>query len=737
MAIRALIPRLSDVDLKGASLEDWQEQTISKVQDYHNQAFQERVLLTPQVCAFAKPKQETVLSWLIGVVQKVCQLNDADAEHLARKALRTQSGPTATAMDGILAVSPFARRYDDKSLWKGPTDNKKLCRLARLILNGFDSAEPIQSRTVDLSDWDGSGLLLNRLLFGDGQSRGLGVWFAWNVMMEWINHPDFIPSPGLERVFRTLLQVPVVFEAKKRGLSQDSHLLECAVKQNIKAQMQQPLNTLEWCFLMIGQHKTPMATLLSWEAPNVRKSLGQELLQIMSKFLNAYDEHSDVKAYDIATAPTAKRRRSNRGARAVTATAGGTEDTIKEDTIKVGAKRLQAMKNILSKISKTAFLRWQEHLGWVGVWKYNALQDPAAGMESLWPESQLPKERRPNELEDMAREIGHKVAEQAPGNANILTRLPLFYNERLTGLQHEQIFHKGFEIFEAETLHITDLNQKLALRPTSEDWLNIRQVVEHWDRTIKLVAEKDMAPKDLKELEDTVLNTNLMDQQILDAVQGYPKMFHLGMIPDLKAYYQNELDEEKEKFEESNDRFWEANFNRFELQLEQDWRLCRLTNTGTAALADLLEWLDLKSKIELQQQSRRKSTAFLAHFFPVLSAESWQLLPGVFAVARKQEVPTTPDVVVNDANPRKLLIAKADFNTPNARDAMKLGSLAGALATMAKQVGADKVVVVCVLATRNKEENIKTDVLDHCMHLLSWKSCWSRAQDLWDSFHKF
>ena len=75
------------------------------------------------------------------------------------------------------------------------------------------------------------------------------------------------------------------------------------------------------------------------------------------------------------------------------------------------------------------------------------------------------------------------------------------------------------------------------------------------------------------------------------------------------------------------------------------------------------------------------------------------------------------------ATARQLVIIKADFNAPNARDSMKILPLCGAMATIVRQVGAQNVVVVCYLATRAKEDNVKNDALDHYMHLNSWKSC--------------
>lgn len=714
MANRPLVPRISDDEIKmiGGQLEDWQEKARDKIQNFHSTSYQERLLLTPMLRKFAKPDPETILPWLSGLTKKVCQLSDAEAENFTKNVLATHQGPTATAADGIWKVSVYAWCYEEHSLWKGPTDNKKLCRLARSMLNGFDNAEPIQSRTLDLSDRDGNGLLLNRLLFGDGQSRGQAVLFAWTILLEWVNDPNFYPSPNATRVFRSLLQIPAVFEGRKHGLSNDAHLLECAVKQNVKAQMQQVLNTLEWCHLMTAQHTSPIKTLFSWDSPNLRKSHGQELLGIMSMFLNKYDEHADVKAYDMAT-PSSKRRRSNRG-KAIPVTVGATEEA-KEDTVKIGAKRLMAMKNILTKIGEKAYLRWQEHLGWVGVWKFNAMQDATAALDAVWPGSLLPAERRPNELEDMARQVGSKVEERAPGIDNaVLARGTLLYHEQLTPEQHYMMLHKGFEAFEAETLHLTNLNEKLALRPSTEQWLNHRTIVEHWDRTIKHVAMKDMTKEDFTELEDTILNSTVMDQQILDALSGYPTTFHMAMIADFQSFYQAEISQEKEKLVASNNRFWEAAIEKFKLQLAQDQRLIRLTKAGDVALADLLEWLELKSKVDLQLLGGQLSKVFVKHFFPFLSADSWPELAGVFAVAIARPLPIPDDGRVrNMESARNLLIIRADFNTPNARDAMKLNAFAGTMATIAKQVGANNVVLICALATRPKEENAKADVLDY------------------------
>ena len=73
---------------------------------------------------------------------------------------------------------------------------------------------------------------------------------------------------------------------------------------------------------------------------------------------------------------------------------------------------------------------------------------------------------------------------------------------------------KGFEVYEADSLHLTNLREKLNNRPDLQAWLRCRQVVEHWDRTIRQVAKQDMSEPDFLEFEAAVLKSTIMDQQI-------------------------------------------------------------------------------------------------------------------------------------------------------------------------------------------------------------------------------
>jgi hypothetical protein len=78
---------------------------------------------------------------------------------------------------GTRPVCILSWSFEDESLWRGLSDNKNI-RLARsMVTTGYRQDEPINSRTFDLSAPD--GILAGKLLFGDGQARGLAVRLAF------------------------------------------------------------------------------------------------------------------------------------------------------------------------------------------------------------------------------------------------------------------------------------------------------------------------------------------------------------------------------------------------------------------------------------------------------------------------------------------------------------------------------------------------------------------------------
>ena len=77
---------------------------------------------------------------------------------------------------------PLSWSYADESLWRGLIDSKQIIRLARsMITTGYRQDEPINCRTSDLTALD--GVLAGKLLFGDGQARGLAARLAVHFLL--------------------------------------------------------------------------------------------------------------------------------------------------------------------------------------------------------------------------------------------------------------------------------------------------------------------------------------------------------------------------------------------------------------------------------------------------------------------------------------------------------------------------------------------------------------------------
>ena len=98
-----------------------------------------------------------------------------DEAHVRAQKILEAAPPDFT---GTQPVCILSWSFEDESLWRGLSDNKKNIRLARsMVTSGYRQDEPINSRTFDLSDPD--GILAGKLLFGAGQARGLAVLLAF------------------------------------------------------------------------------------------------------------------------------------------------------------------------------------------------------------------------------------------------------------------------------------------------------------------------------------------------------------------------------------------------------------------------------------------------------------------------------------------------------------------------------------------------------------------------------
>lgn len=145
-----------------AAQTQWQADLLKKLNELHEEAFEKHTVLTRVIQELPQPKGAEAVSLLARGMQIGSGLSEEEAKMKAREVLQP-SGPN---FQGSMETCPVMWRYDNESLWRGLTDNKKLIRLMRsMVLTGFQEDEPLRSRTFDLCADD--GIVAAKLLFGD------------------------------------------------------------------------------------------------------------------------------------------------------------------------------------------------------------------------------------------------------------------------------------------------------------------------------------------------------------------------------------------------------------------------------------------------------------------------------------------------------------------------------------------------------------------------------------------
>lgn len=380
---RSLARTLSDT----SDLDPWQARAIQDLQGIRDEAHAERRPLVRVIQAMGTYDHNAALEEIAAVLVRVTGCTTEDGQQKASLALANTHTTTVHAW-----------RYDDESLWRGPSDNQKLVRIARsIICTGFHGDEPIVSRSP------GAPPRVSALLFGDGQARGLAARLAWQVLLQAIAKGDVTESqkPSFERVLESLLRIPTVFEVHGDGSDLDM-LVAQAVKQNVKAKTQLPMNTLEWANLVL---RLAGVQLPSAVIPADNSTL---LLATLQKLVAKYDGHVDITAHDME--PTAKRAR--KGRRKVGATQEADADD-QQDRLKIGFRRKQALTNLLKHCTQEGFQAMQEHLVWAGNYKYSAFSDEAFCEPSFWPGSSPHESSMPSEVEQLARDASRRTAEDS------------------------------------------------------------------------------------------------------------------------------------------------------------------------------------------------------------------------------------------------------------------------------------------------------------------------------------
>ena len=161
-----------------------------------------------------------------------------------------------------------------------------------MVTTGYRQDEPINSRTFDLSAPD--GILAGKLLFGDGQARGISVRLAsqFLVNLECQSQYCLFRDPELMRIMEGLIQVPTVFTMSGESNAEDLAVAQ-SVRQNVKAAMQVLMNTMEWAGMVLKSCK------LKAGVSSVQSAM---IMQAVHRCTKTYDANLEVNAYDMEPA---------------------------------------------------------------------------------------------------------------------------------------------------------------------------------------------------------------------------------------------------------------------------------------------------------------------------------------------------------------------------------------------------------------------------------------------------
>ena len=94
-----------------------------------------------------------------------------------------------------------------------------------------------------------------------------------------------------------------------------------------------------------------------------------------------------------------------------------------------------------------------------------------------------------------------------------------------------------------------------------------------------------MPKKEFEELEKAILHGDAMDAQILLVANRFPKMFHVGMLPDFKITPLEDKEASSAIMEElkAEQAKWDSEHHLLKCALYLDWKLIKSTWIGSDA----------------------------------------------------------------------------------------------------------------------------------------------------------
>ena len=344
--------------------------------------------------------------------------------------------------------------FDDSSMWRGPPDNARIVKIAKsIICTKFRKDSVIASRTLDMSKgmYAKDDLIIGRLLFGNGSARGVAAMIVWILIVKNMDSISVdIGNDRVEDLVMSVLRIPTNFEEHGDG-SAKANLVAQAARQNQLAQVL-PVNTLEWLSMTLE------FTGIDIGAASLNRA---SIVSNLEAMLSAYNQLPDVDLY--SSEPPLKKARSRKNT--ISQKILDEPDEGQDKGLKIGVRRVTAMKNFLEGGTFKGLIMLREHLMWVSDYKYCVVNDELMMKRWWWVGSHLPKTDLPSDADISKADAGAGSNTVPKGRAFEVFN----YDSPLSTHQFELMIKKAISVYEAETGHLERDEHKVKLRPSEEN----------------------------------------------------------------------------------------------------------------------------------------------------------------------------------------------------------------------------------------------------------------------------
>ena len=192
--------------------------------------------------------------------------------------------------------------------------------------------------------------------------------------------------------------------------------------------------------------------------------------------------------------------------------------------------------------------RWQAaydalflHLCVMGDYKMCVVSEEVLLENAIFVNSKLPKDFLPTELDLATREASAEATSKLiPAG---VTRTELKLDTPLNATQHTMLVMKMIKTYESSIECLVSDEAKMKHRPSANDWVTSRIVIQMWDETLETCASKDLRKSDFEILRKIVLESSDLDSELLAARKRWPKWFHMGLLPNLVSDDKPSVDE--------------------------------------------------------------------------------------------------------------------------------------------------------------------------------------------------